>query len=110
MFARSTPYGTRAAHGPLVFAMELGLISRLGLADGTSLGFLSVKTWRLLLPVKAGDTITVVFKFIEKRKTARFGRRVLKPVVRVVNQDTETVQDGVMATMVKSRADVAAPQ
>lgn len=106
-YCKKTPYGTRIAHGPLVFAMAMGLVNRLGLTDGTSLGFLSVENWRFLAPVKIGDTITIRLKILEKRLSSKGGRGILKRAVTVLNQRGEAVQEGTMVTMVMARPVVA---
>ena len=108
-YSKKTPYGTRIAHGPLIFAMAMGLVNRLGLTDGTSLGFLSVENWRFIAPVKIGDTITVRLKITEKRLSSKGGRGILKRTVTVLNQRGETTQEGTMVTMVMARTPAPTP-
>ncbi|MEK6711850.1 MAG: MaoC/PaaZ C-terminal domain-containing protein, partial [Nitrospinota bacterium] len=42
-FARTSPFGTRVPHGPLIHDMYLGLLDRLGLLAGTALAFLELR-------------------------------------------------------------------
>jgi len=102
-YCKTTPYGTRIAHGPLVFAMAMGLVNRLGLTDGTSLGFLAVENLRFLAPVKIGDTITVRLTIADKRMSSKGNRGILKRTVTILNQRGEMVQDATMVTMVMVR-------
>jgi acyl dehydratase len=108
-YCKRTPFGTRIAHGPLVYAMAMGLINRLGLTDGTSLGYLAVENWRFLGPVKPGDTITVKLTVADKRESSKGGRGILKRTVAVMNQRGEKVQEGTMVTMVEARPKETAP-
>ena len=59
VFAESTPYGGRIAHGTLVFSIITGLVDHSGLIDGTVIGFLGASmSWSD--PVKA-DLITTQY-------------------------------------------------
>ena len=102
-YCKTTPYGTRIAHGPLVFAVAMGLNNRLGLTDGTSLGFLGVENWRFTAPVIPGDTITVKVTIAHKRMASKGARGILTRKVEVVNQRDEVVQEGTMVSMVEAR-------
>src|SRR3990172_4717808 len=54
-FARTSPFGTRVPHGPLIHDMYLGLLDRLGLVAGPAMAFLELR-WKFLAPVPVGDT------------------------------------------------------
>jgi acyl dehydratase len=107
-YAKGTPYGTRIAHGPLVLAMAMGLLNRLGLTEGTSLGFLAIDSWRFIGAVKIGDTITVEMTITDARASSKAGRGVLKRHLEVINQRGETVQQGDMVSLVQSRPEPGA--
>jgi Acyl dehydratase len=102
-FARSTPFGTRIAHGLLVLSMLTGLRQRSGHFEGTIIAWLEIKNYRFLKPVFIGDTIQGETEILEKRETSRPDRGVLVQRVRVVNQRGEVVQEGEFVTMVKRR-------
>lgn len=102
-YSKTTPYGTRIAHGPLVLAIAMGLLNRLGLTDGTSLGFLGINEWKFTGPVKAGDTVTVRVTIADKRMASRGARGILTRHIEVVNQRNEVVQRGSMASMVEAK-------
>jgi acyl dehydratase len=102
-YCRTTPFGTRIAHGPLVLAIGLGLIARLGMTDGTSLGFLGIEGWRVTGAVKPGDTVAVELEITAKRLASRGNRGILTRHFRILNQRRELVHEGTMITMIASR-------
>lgn len=104
-YARATPFGTRIAHGPLVLALAMGLVNRLGLTEGTSLGFVAIDEWKFLQPVKFGDTIAVTMTIKEARPSSKGGHGVLRREIRVANQRGEVVQQGDIVTLVEARPD-----
>lgn len=86
VFATSTPYGGRIAHGALVFSITTGLVDHSGLIDGTVIGFLGASmSWSA--PVKAGDTISVRITPINKKLTKNPGRGIVTLKLQVVNQN-----------------------
>ena len=103
-YAKGTPYGTRIAQGPLIFCMAMGLMNRMGLTEGTSLGFLSIENWKFTGAVRFGDTITVRFNVAAKRLTSKGDRGILTRAIQVINQRGETIQEGSIVTMVRARA------
>ena len=56
-YCKTTPFGEPIAHGPLVYAIMGGLQYASGINDGTLLALLQIDAWRMLGPVKHGDTI-----------------------------------------------------
>ncbi len=93
-FARGTQFGGRIFHGPGVFAVAVGLESKLGLKDGTALAFLGMK-WDMVGPVRIGDTIHVVQTVAEVRASrSKPDRGIVTFDVQVRNQKDETVQEG----------------
>jgi acyl dehydratase len=103
VFAAGTPYGERIAHGALVLSLATGLRQRLGLFDGTLLGFLEIRSWKFTAPVRIGDTIRVVNEVTELRETSNPGRGIVVQRVEVVNQNDEIVQNGEFVLMVARR-------
>ncbi|MFZ2157315.1 MAG: MaoC/PaaZ C-terminal domain-containing protein, partial [Bradyrhizobium sp.] len=57
-YAKTTPFKTRIAHGPLGFAIATGLSYSTGLFDGTTLALLGVE-WSFTAPIFPGDTLHV---------------------------------------------------
>lgn len=100
---KNTQFGTRIAHGPLVYAIAAGLIFQLHLYDDTLIAFLGFDSLKFTAPVKAGDTIHAKLKVLEKRETSRADRGVMKRQLQVFNQRGEMVQDAVQAFLLKRK-------
>ena len=103
-FAKTTPYGRRIAHGALILSIVTGLRQRMGLFDGTLLGFLEIRSWKFLKPVFIGDTIRAITQIQELRETSKPDRGVMVQRVQVVNQRGEVVQEGEFVTLLRRRA------
>jgi acyl dehydratase len=56
-YCKTTPFGEPIAHGPLIYAVAAGLQYATGINDGTLLALLQIDGWKMLAPVKHGDTI-----------------------------------------------------
>jgi acyl dehydratase len=102
-FCKKTEFGTRIAHGPLVYSIAAGLLFQLHLYDDTLIAFLGFDSLRFTRPVKPGDTIHARIKVLEKRETSRPDRGVMKRQLQVVNQRGEVVQEGVQAFLLKRK-------
>ncbi|MEA2245787.1 MAG: hypothetical protein QOH46_316 [Solirubrobacteraceae bacterium] len=106
-FAATTPYGRRIAHGMLALSVVTGLRQRMGVFDGTLLGFLEIRSWKFRRPVFPGDTIRAVTSVAELRETSKPDRGVMIQGIEVLNQEDEVVQDGEFVTLLRRRAAVA---
>lgn len=102
-FCKKTQFGTRIAHGPLVYAIAAGLLFQLHLYDDTLIAFLGFDSLKFTNPVKAGDTIHAKIKVLEKRETSRPDRGVMKRQLQVLNQRGEVVQDAIQAFLLKRK-------
>lgn len=69
-YAAKTQFGERLVHGPLVFAMSVGLVGSAGFAGDAAIAWLGVDNLRMLAPVKIGDTISVSVEVLEKSATS----------------------------------------
>lgn len=90
-FASKTGFGERIAHGPLTFALAVGLLGRTGIAEDSVIAWLGVDNMRLPAPVKIGDTIHVEAEVTHKRETKRGDQGVTVMCYTVINQRGETV-------------------
>ena len=104
-FCRNTQFGTRIAHGPLVYSIATGLIFQLHLYDDTLIAFLGFDSLKFTKPVKIGDTIHARVEVIEKRETSKSDRGIMKRLLQVLNQNNELVQEGVQAFLLKRNSD-----
>ncbi|MGH7776766.1 MAG: MaoC/PaaZ C-terminal domain-containing protein [Candidatus Dormibacterales bacterium] len=102
-YARGTIFGTRIAHGPLVYAIAAGLIFQLHLYDDTLIAFLGLESLRFTHPVRAGDTVRARIRVLDRRETSRSDRGVMRRELRVLNQRQECVQEGVQVFLLKRR-------
>ncbi|MGZ8155968.1 MAG: MaoC/PaaZ C-terminal domain-containing protein [Burkholderiales bacterium] len=102
-YCKTTIFGTRIAHGPLVYAIAAGLIFQLHLYDDTLIAFLGFEDLRFTKPVKPGDTIHARVKVLEKQETSKPDRGVMKRELQVINQRGEVVQEARQAFLLKRK-------
>jgi acyl dehydratase len=102
-YGKTTIFGGRIAHGPLVYAIAAGLLFQLHLYDDTLIAFLGFEDLRFTKPVKPGDTIHARIKVLEKQETSKPGRGVMKRQLHVINQRGEVVQEGRQVFLLKRR-------
>jgi len=102
-YCKTTIFGGRIAHGPLVYAIAAGLLFQLHLYDDTLIAFLGFEDLRFTKPVKPGDTIHARVKVLEKQETSKADRGVMKRQLQVINQRGEVVQEGRQAFLLKRK-------
>jgi acyl dehydratase len=102
-YCKTTIFGGRIAHGPLVYAIAAGLLFQLHLYDDTLIAFLGFEDLRFTKPVKPGDTIHARVKVLEKQETSKPDRGVMKRQLQVINQRGEVVQEGRQAFLLKRK-------
>lgn len=90
-YAAKSDFGERLAHGPLIFAMAVGLVGMAGFAGDSAVAWLGANNMKMLGPVKIGDTITVVVEVIDKQPTKKPERGVQTWRYTVKNQRDEAV-------------------
>jgi acyl dehydratase len=101
-FSRQGLFGTRVAHGPLILATSIGLMSQLNWVDGTVLGLLSL-AWDFHAPVKLGDTIYAKVTPREARPSKSADRGVVTIQFEVLNQRDERVETGSIVLLMRRR-------
>lgn len=90
-YAKKTVFKGRIAHGPLTFALAIGLVYRTGIYGDSILAWLGVENMKIPAPVRIGDTIRVHAKVTEKLETKNPSRGVTKFLWDIKNQRDETV-------------------
>ncbi len=90
-FAAKTVFGERIVHGPLTFALAVGLLGQTGIAEDSVIAWLGVDNMRIPAPVKIGDTIHVEVEVTELRETKRPEQGFTKMCYTILNQRAETV-------------------
>lgn len=92
-YCKSTSFGEPIAHGPLVYGVMAGLGYASGVNDGTLIALLQIDGWRMLSPVKNGDTIRMRVRVLEKKETSKPDRGVVTFMRECVNQHGSVVQE-----------------
>lgn len=101
-YARTTPFGTRVAHGLFGLSIADGLktISDLRFVPGMSLGW----EWSFVAPIKLGDTVRVRFRVGSKRESrSKPGWGIVVLPSELINQRGEVVQKGEHRLMIPKR-------
>jgi acyl dehydratase len=101
VFAKSSPYGTRIAHGPLAMATAIGMLTQTGILGERVIGLLNLN-WDFSGPVKIDDTIRSRVTLEQQRPTSKPSRAVATFVFEVINQRNEVVQRGSMLVLLRA--------
>ena len=102
-YCKTTQFGTRIAHGPLVYSIAAGLLFQLHLYDDTLIAFLGFESLKFTKPVKIGDTIYAKVVVTELTETSKQDRGVMKRQLNVINQHGDIVQDAIQAFLMKRK-------
>ncbi len=102
-YAAKTPFGERLVHGPMIFALAVGLVGMSGIGGTAVIAWLGADKMRMRNPVKIGDTVRVEVEVLEKRPTKDPERGVQVWLYTVKNQADETVMDFHYTMMFKMR-------
>jgi acyl dehydratase len=102
VYARSSEFGRRVAHGMLGLAFAHGLMwPRTGELRETAIAFLGISDWRFVAPLFIGDTMFVNYTLAELRDSrSRPTQAIATFDVSVVDQDERVVQQGRKALLV----------
>ena len=90
-YAANTPFKQRIAHGPLTFALAVGLMGMTGQAKDSVIAWLGVDNMRIPAPVFIGDTITLRVEITELRETKNPDQGFCKMRYEVSNQNEAVV-------------------
>ena len=99
--AAKTPFGERVGHGLLGLSFLMGLVTRLGIVEGTVEAFLGLE-WRFRGPIRFGDTIAgeVVVK---SRRISSKGQGLVTLALKLLNQRDELIHEGDVTIMVERK-------
>lgn len=102
VYAQSSQFGRKVAHGMLGLAYAHGLMwARTGELRETAIAFLGIDGWKFLGPIFVGDTIFVDYELAELRDSrSRPTQAIATFDVKVVKQDGAIVQQGRKALLV----------
>ena len=102
VYAKSSQFGRRVAHGMLGLAYAHGLMwARTGELRETAVAFLGISDWKFVGPIFVGDTIFVDYRIVELRDSRSKPTQAIATFdVEVVNQEGQVVQRGRKALLV----------
>jgi acyl dehydratase len=106
-YARTTPFGTRVAHGLFGLSIADGLKTQSDyrFVPGMSLGWI----WDFLLPIKINDNVHIKFRIESLRLSkSRPDWGIMVVPVELINQRGEVVQKGEHRVMIPCRPQTAA--
>ena len=103
-FARAHRFGTRIAHGPLTFAIAVGLVGMSDFYGDAITALIEIQELRARKPVFAGDTIKVSATVVELNsgKNPKYGEIVVN--YSVLNQKEEEVMTFRQIMLARSKA------
>lgn len=101
VYAKSSQFGRRVAHGMLGLAYAHGLMwARTGEFRQSAIAFLGINDWKFVAPLFVGDTMFVRYVVQELRPSkSRPTQAIATFSVQILNQDGETVQSGTKALL-----------
>lgn len=104
VFAQTTQFGRRIAHGMLILSVATGLVNQLALFEGTTLAVLDISA-RWLRPTYPGDTLSMDVTVAEKKESQKTDRGVVTVLVRALNQQDEMVMESTWHVLLKRKYD-----
>jgi acyl dehydratase len=96
-------FGERIAHGILGLSVAMGLASRLGVFEGSSIALLGIDGWQFRRPLMIGDTVRCQVEILDARLTGKGDAGILRRRFTLLNQRDESVQQGEIGLMVSRR-------
>jgi acyl dehydratase len=102
-YAKNTSFGSRIAHGPLIFSIAVGLVSKANIFGNSIIAFLGLNNMFLKAPVRFGDTIYVKAEVIDKRETSKREKGITVMKYTVFNQHDEIVLTTEMNFMMRRK-------
>lgn len=95
-------FGEPVAHAPLIYAIMGGLQYASGINEGTLLALLGIDKWRMLAPIKHGDTIRMRSRVLSKKETSKPDRGIVVFGRECIKQD-DSVAQSMEATLIYRR-------
>ncbi|NNN01603.1 MAG: hypothetical protein HKL86_07225 [Acidimicrobiaceae bacterium] len=109
VYAESSQFGERLAHGPLIFALAVGLVAQSGIGEDSVIAWLGADNMRMLAPVRIDDTVTVIVEVKSHEVTSNPNKGVQTWLYSVRNQRDETVMTFDYTMMFHLRGDSPDP-
>ena len=100
---RGSRFGAPIAHGLLGVSVAMGLVSRLGVFEKSSIALLGIDEWRFIEPVHVGDTVRCRLEILGVRTVSSGSAGVLDRRLELLNQRDVVTQRGRISLMVALR-------
>jgi acyl dehydratase len=100
-FAKTTPFGTRIAHGLLGMSLGMGLFQRMGIMVESGIAYLACDNCRFKAAIKIGDTIKTKCTITDKTMTSKPERGIITFTLSTYNQEDvlcQTSEHKIMVT------------
>lgn len=94
-YAQKTVFKERVAHGPLIFAMSVGMAAMANVEGRAVSAWMGDDNMRMLAPVRIGDTITLEVTVVDKQETKNpaQGMQTWRYTIRNQNDEVVMVHD-----------------
>lgn len=102
-YAKGTRFGTRIAHGPLIFSFAVGLVGMSGFYGNAIVALVEIKSLRALKPVVPGDTVKVRAEVSELSAGSNPKYGTIQANYSVRNQREEEVMTFVQVMLARRR-------
>ena len=103
VFAATTPFGQRIAHGLLGLSVASGLAVQTGVLGANVIAFREVNEWKFVKPVFIGDTVKVEMEVVETKHLPRLKSGSLTLAATLLNQNGETCMKGLWTVLVRTK-------
>lgn len=101
-FASRSPFGRRIVHGALVQSIMTGLISQLGIFEGTTVALRRLSS-RFKRPACFGDTLFASIQVAEKKDLRGRAEGLIVFNTQVANQEDEILSKGTWTVVLRKR-------
>jgi acyl dehydratase len=104
-YAKTTEFGTRIVHGPLVYSTMMGQLYQSRVFVDAAIALLGVDKLRHLAPCFIGSSVYTVARIAESRPTGKGDRALVRSDVWVEDQDGNRLMQCEVSILVKAVED-----
>ncbi|GAA1198501.1 MaoC/PaaZ C-terminal domain-containing protein [Prauserella alba] len=101
--AAAGQFGAPIAHGVMGLSVAMGLISRMGTFEGSSVALLGVEEWRFTAPLRSGDTVHVELEILGARLSSSSEGWVVDRKAELIRHDGVVAQSGRIPLLMRPR-------
>jgi acyl dehydratase len=100
-YAKTTRLGRRIVQGPFGILLAMGMSANLPELADQIIGATGIREWRYCKPILVDATLRVVVEISSKRVTSDGGRAIVERRLTLIDQNEQTIQDGLAGTMIQ---------